>query len=161
MPSKTTTRREKDTQYTQGVYRPQNKEKCKSSLNCYRSRPEYMIMRWMDNNPNVVSWASEQDVVWYKKSMDGGRPHRYFLDFTCEYRNRDGSVSKLFIEYKPKKFLKMPVRTKRMSAKTYNYLCETWVQNQEKWAAARKYAEDHDGRFMVICEDSIGIEESH
>ena len=44
-----------------------------------------------------------------------------------------------------------------MSAKTYNYLCETWITNQEKWKAAKKYASEHKGKFMVICEDSIGI----
>ena len=152
----------KEQQYTQGRYVAKNPKKYTGSQPIlYRSRPEYLIMRWMDNNPNVLSWASETDVVWYQKSLDKGRSHRYFLDFTCEYKNKDDSVTKLFIEYKPKKFLKKPEKTKRMSTKTYNYLCETWITNQEKWAAAKQYAEAHKGKFMVICEDSIGIAEAH
>ena len=109
----------KENQYTQGRYVALNPKKYVGTQPIlYRSRPEFLIMRWMDLNENVVSWASESDVVWYQKSSDHGRSHRYFLDFTCEYKNKDGTTTKLYIEYKPKKFLKKPERTKRMSAKT-------------------------------------------
>ena len=32
------------------------------------------------------------------------------------------------------------------------WLKETWVQNTDKWAAAKAFAEDHGMKFVIITE---------
>lgn len=143
--------------YKQGVYPIKHKEKYVGTLPCiYRSSQEYCLMKWCDINDKVEKWSSESVTIPYRKPTDN-KYHRYFVDFSVFYRNSDGSVQKYLLEYKPKKFTVRPEKTKRMSEKTYRYLCETYLINQAKWKAANEYARKHNAKFMVISEDSIGL----
>lgn len=147
----------KSNYYTQGVYNVITPNKYSGSVPIvYRSRPEYMIMRWLDLNPNVLTWSSESTVVPYRSPQDNSY-HRYFVDFSCQYKDSSGKVSNIMIEYKPKKFTIPPVKSKRMSDKTFRNLCETWVKNQAKWKAAREFAEARNATFMVLTEEHIGL----
>lgn len=143
--------------YKQGVFPIKHKEKYHGILPCvYRSAPEYSIMKWCDTNDKVIEWNSESIVIPYKKPTDG-KYHRYFIDFSVLYKNSDGTTQKYLLEYKPLKFVKKPIKSKRMSQKTYAYLVETYAVNMAKWSAAKEYADKHDAKFIVISEDSIGM----
>jgi len=146
------------TYYTQGYYNLINPPKYRGTFPIvYRSRPEYMIMRWLDLNPHVLSWTSENTVIPYRRPQDN-MCHRYYVDFSCQYQDSHGEVSTMLLEYKPKKFTVPPVKTKRMSQRTYVNLCETWSKNQAKWAAAKDFANAHNAKFLVISEEHIGLE---
>ena len=152
-------RKSSETYYRQGVYPIRNKEKYRGKLPCiYRSSQEYYLMKWCDVNDRIVEWSSESIAIPYRKPTDN-RYHRYFVDFHMVYRASDGSTQKYLLEYKPKKFTRRPEKTARMSQKTYNYLCETYMVNQAKWKAANEYAKKHGAKFMVLSEDTIGLSE--
>ena len=110
----------------------------------------------MDVNPNILTWTSESTAVPYRKPTDQ-KYHRYFVDFACSYKEKCGNITKLLIEYKPLKFVNMPIKTQRMSDKTYINLCETWSVNRAKWKAAEEFAKQHNAKFIVITEKDIGM----
>ena len=112
-------------------------------------------MDWLDRNPDVISWASEELIIPYVSPVDG-RWHRYFPDFLIKVRSRDGSVKTILIEVKPKKQTKEPEPQKR---KTKRYITEvmTWGVNQAKWKAAKEYCADRKWEFQLITEDHLGL----
>lgn len=121
----------------------------------YRSSWECKVMDWLDRNPDVISWASEELIIPYVSPVDG-RWHRYFPDFLIKVRSRDGSVKTILIEVKPKKQTKEPEPQKR---KTKRYITEvmTWGVNQAKWKAAKEYCADRKWEFQLITEDHLGL----
>ena len=140
----------------QGVFSPANRRKYEGAWPImYRSRPELLIMKWMDSQPNVLKWSSESVVIPYRLSEDD-RVRKYFVDFACDWKNADGSISKLLIEYKPK-HKTLPPEKGRKSDKTYLHECMEYRMNQIKWQTANAWAKTHGYRFMVVSEDSIGL----
>ena len=65
-----------------GKYRPTNKRKYKGDVNSivYRSLWERKFMVYLDTNPDITEWGSEEIVIPYVSPLDGKR-HRYFPDF--------------------------------------------------------------------------------
>jgi len=51
-------------------------------------------MNWLDKNPDIISWASEEMIVPYISPVDG-KWHRYFPDFLVKVRTKDGVVGNL------------------------------------------------------------------
>lgn len=139
------------------IYRVKNPSKYKGNINNVVSRSswERRFMVWADNSPSVISWGSEEVVVWYKSDVDG-RPHRYFLDFFCEIKDKDGNIQKYLIEIKPEKFTKPPIQPQK---KTKRYLEEVvqYITNESKWKAARKYCEERGMKFLIITEKALGL----
>ena len=80
-----------------GRYKPKNIRKYEgnSSLIKYRSLWERQVMRWLDNNTNVIGWSSEEVVVGYKSPKDNAY-HRYFIDLFI--RMKDGKCYLIEIE---------------------------------------------------------------
>lgn len=120
----------------------------------YRSLWEKSVMVWLDENPNVKEWASEEIFFRYEHPVTG-KSARYFPDF---YVKMVDDVVRI-IEVKPKKETEKPKEPKR---KTKNYINEvaTWLTNQEKWKEARYHCAKHDMTFEVWTEetlDQIGI----
>ena len=112
-------------------------------------------MHWMDKNPDIISWASEELIIPYKSPVDG-RWHRYFPDFLVKSRTKDGKVKTMLIEVKPKKQTKQPAPQKRVTKK---YITEvtTWGVNQAKWAAATEFCLDRGWEFKIVTEDHLGL----
>jgi hypothetical protein len=112
-------------------------------------------MSYLDKNPDIISWASEEIIVPYVSPVDG-RVHRYFPDFVVKSRTRDGKLKTLMIEVKPKKQTIEPVKKKRI---TKQYITEvtTWGVNQAKWKAAREYCLDRGWEFFLMTEDHLGL----
>lgn len=143
--------------YTQGLFKPKNPTKYMGDVNKirYMSSWELHFFGFLDGNPNVLKWASEEIAIPYLKPTDQ-RVHRYFPDLLVCYKNKQGEVKWELIEIKPKSQTKMPRSKKKVNM--YEQL--TYAINMAKWGAAmswckQKKAEGLDIEFKVMTEDSI------
>lgn len=115
-----------------------------------------MLTKFLDN-PNrkdIIEWSSEDIVIKYRDASDGGRVHRYFLDFYFSAYDKYGNIKKYLIEVKPFHETKKPiVKNKRKT--TQKKLIETYLKNQSKWERARQYAEQNNMIFRIITEKEL------
>ena len=137
----------------------ENPEKYVGDINniIYRSLWERNVVYWLDKNPNVKEYASEEIFFPYEHPIKGRRA-RYFPDFYVKMIDDDIRI----IEVKPKKETIKPVEPKR---KTKGYINEvaTWLINQEKWKSARYHCGANNMRFEIWTEetlDEIGIQKT-
>ena len=121
----------------------------------YRSSWECKVMFWLDKDPNIISWASEELAIPYISPIDG-RYHRYFPDFIVKSKTKDGTMKTIMIEVKPKKQTKEPAQRKKMTKQYINEVT-TWGVNQSKWKAANEYCLDRGWEFRLITEDDLGL----
>lgn len=142
-------------EYKQGFFIPQNPKKYRGDASniVYRSGWEKGVMKWLDENTNVISWSSEEVVIPYVSPIDN-RVHRYFVDFYVEAIGRDGTKKVMLLEVKPKA---QTIQPKAQSRKTKRYLTEvmTWGVNQAKWKAAEEYCEYKGWEFRIITEAEL------
>jgi hypothetical protein len=140
-----------------GRFRPKNPKKYVGDPTniIYRSSWECRVMRWLDDNPNIISWASEELSIPYLSPVDN-RIHRYFPDFLVKVKTKDGKSKTLLLEIKPKKQSVEPVKKKKVT-KQYIYEVATWGVNQAKWKAAEDYAKDRGWEFKVLTEEHLGL----
>jgi len=140
-----------------GIFRPTNPNKYVGDHKniIWRSTWECRVMTWLDKNPNIVSWASEEVIVPYISPVDG-KWHRYFPDFLVKIKDKQGNVRTMMLEVKPKKQTQPPKPMKRV---TKRYITEvaTYGVNQAKWNAAEEYCKDRMWIFKVITEDDLGL----
>jgi len=138
-----------------GRFTPKNPQKYKGDPAniIYRSLWELKFMKYLDENPNVLLWQSEEVAIPYVSPVDQ-RYHRYFPDFIVKVRKKDGSTGVMMVEVKPKHQTAEPKVQKR---KTKRYLTEvmTWGVNQAKWKAAREYCADRKWEFQILTEDEL------
>ena len=68
-----------------GRFRPKNPQKYKGDANniIYRSTWEIKVMNYLDDNPNVIWWGSEELPIPYYSPVDK-KMHRYFPDFIAK-----------------------------------------------------------------------------
>jgi len=121
----------------------------------YRSSWECKLMSWLDQNPSIISWASEELTIPYISPIDNRR-HRYFPDFIVKMRTKDGTLKTMMLEVKPKKQTIQPEVRKRIT-KQYLTEVQTWGVNQAKWKAATEYCLDRGWEFKLITEDHLGL----
>ncbi len=121
----------------------------------FRSLWELKVMKYLDENPSVIEWRSEEIAIPYISPIDNRR-HRYFPDFIVKVKRSDGSTKTMMLEVKPKA---QTVEPKTQKKKTRKYLTEvmTWGVNSAKWAAAREYCLDKGWEFKLITETELGI----
>lgn len=140
-----------------GFYRPQNPQKYIGDPKniVYRSSWECKVMHWLDHNPNIISWGSEELIIPYRSPVDG-KHHRYFPDFIVKVKTNTGQSKTMILEIKPKKQTVEPQKKKRV---TRQYIEEvtTWGINQAKWKAAHEYCLDRGWEFKVLTEDHLGL----
>jgi hypothetical protein len=121
----------------------------------YRSSWECKVMSWLDQNPAILSWASEELIIPYVSPVDN-RKHRYFPDFIVKMRTKDGTLKTMILEVKPKKQTIQPEIRKRITKQYLNEVT-TWGVNQAKWKAATEYCADRGWVFQLITEDHLGL----
>jgi len=140
-----------------GKYKVRNKEKYVGNLQeCeHRSRWELRYMKYLDSNPNVIEWGSETVIIPYYHPIDK-RTRRYFVDFYVKVVTKTGMAKKYIIEIKPYNQCFPPKKPKRQTV-TYKNKIKTYVMNQAKWKAAKRYADKRDWEFVVITEKELGI----
>ena len=140
-----------------GKYRVQNKEKYVADLQeCeYRSSWELRYMKYLDRQPNVLEWASENVIIPYYNPVEK-KTRRYFVDFYVKVRTTEGFIKKYIIEIKPFNQCNPPKKQKRTS-NGYKSAVKAYIRNQCKWKAAKKWAEKRGWEFIVITEKELGI----
>ena len=121
----------------------------------YRSSWECRVMNWLDKNPDIISWASEELTIPYISPKDG-RWHRYFPDFLVKVRTKDGRLKTMLLEVKPKHQTMEPAPQQRVTKKYINEVVN-WGINQAKWKAAEEYCADRAWEFKVITEEHLGL----
>lgn len=141
----------------QGFFRPKNPQKYDGdpSKIVYRSSWENLVFEWMDNNPGVEKWVSEETVINYQCKTDG-KPHRYFVDIKVTYT----SGKTVLIEIKPHCQTMKPKISKGKKNKTILTEAFTYVKNRSKWDAAEEYCRARGWTFQIWTEhtlESIGI----
>ena len=145
------------TRFKQGIFKPQKGEKyLGSTYPEYRSSWELKFFRWADLNENVLSWGSETIIIPYVNPLDN-KVHRYFVDNFVIFRDRDGNKQKFLIEIKPSKQVAKPVASNRKKQSTTLYEQTTWITNQAKWEAAKKWADKKNCQFIILTEKELGI----
>lgn len=120
-----------------------------------RSSYETKFFNWVDKNPSVIEWHSEETVVPYVSPVDG-RHHRYFLDAKMKVKSNDGKITTYLVEIKPEKFTKPPATPKRKTARYIAEVCQ-WGVNSAKWDAATEYCLDRGWKFVILTEKHLGI----
>jgi len=137
--------------YYSGRFKPKNISKYSGNYENiqYRSLWERQVFRFCDDNPNVISWCSEEVVVSYLCKTDG-KMHRYFVDLKITFK----TGATYLIEIKPQKETIPP---KQPTRQTKRYITEvmTYVKNSCKWEAADIYARQRGWIFEVWHEKTL------
>lgn len=141
--------------FRQGYFTPNNPEKYVGNATqiVYRSSWELAMNKFLDMNPNIIRWSSEEIKIPYIKPTDG-KQHFYYPDYWVEYKNRAGEVVREIVEIKPLAQTKPPT-TRGKARKTILYEQTTWVVNQAKWHAAVKWCQARGLKFRVITENGL------
>jgi hypothetical protein len=135
----------KGSQYHQGIVDPKTCHKyaegCKNEPIIYRSGLELQFIHYCENNPNVLKWASEPIQIPYLSRLDN-KQHNYYPDYIIE--NAKGT--RCIVEVKPYNQTIKPDMTDT------RWLKEQWIKNLDKWAAAKKFADEHGMKFIIVTE---------
>ena len=133
---------------------PKNPEKYvgdPSNIIC-RSGIELRYMKFFDENPNILRYASEEFHIPYLSPVDK-KMHRYFPDFIVEVKTKTGEKKTFVIEVKSFSETQPPRKgknTKRLLEET-----QTWAVNNSKWEHARNFCKKRGFHFMVLTEKEI------
>jgi hypothetical protein len=135
----------------QGRFTPKYPSKYIGNVNdiVYRSSWERVIFHWVDKNPAVLEWCSEELVIPYYNPLDKMQ-HRYFPDIFARIQSKD-RIRECVIEIKPLIHSIRPV-VKKQRKKTLNHQMERYVQNAVKWQAADHYCKQRGWEFILLCD---------
>jgi len=113
----------------------------------YRSSWEHAFMRFCDNHPSVISWASEGIQIPYRNPLTG-RQSVYVPDFFIMYQNKNGKKRAELIEIKPESQTRLNERTSQRDRLAI-------AINHAKWEAAAKWCRLKGVQFRIINEGDI------
>ena len=104
-------------------------------------------MKFCDEHPSVVQWASEAIKIPYRNPLTG-KHTIYVPDFFIVYESK-GTQKIELIEVKPEN---QAVREKLGKSKQNQ---AAWIVNQAKWEAAQAYCKAKGIKFRVVTERDI------
>lgn len=135
--------------FAQGKYTPKNPEKYIGVGEITaRSSWEFTMMRFLDQHPSVVYWASESIRIPYRNPFTN-KNTVYVPDFFIVYVDKNNKQHSELIEVKPANQTMEEMANKSKINKAH------WVLNQAKWTAAREYCRNKNIHFRVITENEI------
>ena len=139
-----------------GRYKPSNPKKYKGDPSniIYRSLWERRVMVYLDTNPNIMEWKSEEFCIAYNNPITGGMS-RYFPDIWIKYRNNKNIITQKVIEVKPKKYTKPPPKNPKRKTKVLKNDVLEYVKNRAKWEAAERYCKKRGFEFQILTEDFL------
>jgi hypothetical protein len=135
--------------YANGFYQIINSDKyVGKKVPQFRSSWEHSFMRFCDENPAILQWASEAINIPYKNPFTN-RNTIYVPDFMIMYVNKNGEKNAELIEIKPstQTTLEAAGRSVRDQAAA--------VLNMHKWQAAQAWCSQNGLRFRVLTENDI------
>lgn len=141
--------------WRQGYYTLRNPEKYQGDPDRirYMSSWELKTHQFLDGNPNILEWSSEEIAIPYVKPTTR-RLHRYFPDYWIKYRNKSGQIVEEIWEVKPANQTAAP---KRRGKRKKQQLIESiqWAVNQAKWEAAQKFCDERGIKFRLVTENQL------
>lgn len=170
-------RKSENVKFHQGYYTPNHPEKWLTQEIIYRSGWEFQFCKWADENPLVLKVASEPIGVRYldptgnleycmQHNLDPNnpanwKPRTYYTDFWIEMADdsKPDGKKRIFIEIKPYDQTQCPKPLTEQATlkehKAYNKAAQTYLMNQAKWTAAKRYFEERGAEFMVLTERTL------
>jgi hypothetical protein len=148
-----------NSKYNQGLFTPKNPDKYIGNVSSikYRSSWELAFCNYLDNNPKVLKWSSEQPIITYQDLRN--KTHRYYPDYYYELKTDDDNfMKKVVVEIKPKSELYPPITPKNQTAKaleSHEYKVRTHIKNLLKWSKAIEFCEKRGMEFQIITEDHL------
>lgn len=135
--------------YAKGRFNIKNPEKYSGKkVPIYRSSWEMNFMIYLDNNPHVLSWASEAIHIPYINPFTNKKTI-YVPDFIMVYMDKSGQRHAEVIEIKPKKEVSIQAAGKSQIAQARAVL------NSFKWKAAEIWCRSQGMKFRVLTEDHL------
>jgi hypothetical protein len=138
-----------------GRFTPKSPNKYKGDVTniIWRSTWELRFLKYLDTNPAILEYGSEEVVVPYISPVDGKR-HRYFVDFYFKVKTKEGATKKYLVEVKPYSQTIEPKRPKRIT-ESYMSSVYTYLINQAKWKSAKEFAKNSGMEFIVLTEKEL------
>lgn len=139
--------------FKQGYFTPTHPEKYVGDVNKIRfmSSWELQFDKFLDNNPNVLRWSSEEIAIPYIKPTTG-KVHRYYPDYWVEFKNKQGEIVQEIIEVKPKS---QTQRSRSRKAKNKLYEDLTYAVNIAKWQACTAFCNKYGIKFRIVTEQEL------
>jgi hypothetical protein len=141
--------------FRQGWFTPKNPRKYRgdSTKIRYMSSWELHADRFLDGNPNVLEWSSEEIAIPYIKPTDR-QIHSYYPDYWIKYRNKRGEIVEEIWEVKPNKQTKTP---SKIGKRRNQQLVESvmYAINKAKWHAAEIYCKKRGIKFKLVTEKDL------
>ena len=139
----------KSSRYNQGAINPKTLKKLYESKKnepvMYQSGLELQFIRYCESMSHIKHWANEPFSIKYVSRLDNN-VHEYFPDFIRENTNGRRAL----IETKPWSQTVKPGMNDSLWAK------KAWVQNCDKWRAAKEWCKQHDMDFVLVTEKFFG-----
>lgn len=135
--------------YANGLYQILNADKyVGKKVPHFRSSWEHSFMRFCDENPAVLQWASEAIHIPYKNPFTN-KNTIYIPDFFVVFQDAQGKNHAEMWEVKPSKetTLEAAGNSKRNQAHAILNMC--------KWQAARAYCAANNIKFRIITEHDL------
>jgi hypothetical protein len=138
-----------------GRFTPKSPNKYKGDVTniIWRSTWELRFLKYLDTNPAILEYGSEEVVVPYISPLDGKR-HRYFVDFYFKVKTKEGLTKKYLVEVKPYSQTIEPKRPKRIT-ESYMSSVYTYLVDQAKWKSAKEFAKNSGMEFIVLTEKEL------
>lgn len=114
----------------------------------YRSSWEWSFMRFCDNDPRILKWASESISIPYRDPFTG-KQTIYVPDFFIQYADKDGKMQNEIIEVKPQN----QTLLEKVGKNKNNQL--QWAKNQAKWRAAMEWCAHQKIKFRILNEQDL------
>jgi hypothetical protein len=139
--------------FKQGLYTPKHPEKYNGDITKirYMSSWEFRFNIFLDNNPNILEWASEEIAIPYIKPTDG-KIHKYYVDYYIKYKTCKGEIKTELVEIKPAAQT-TPSKSRNSNTRLYENI--TYAINQSKWESAKQFAEQRGWTFRIITEHQL------
>ena len=133
---------------TKGLFTPQFPQKYTGEYPIvYRSSWELEFMRYCDQHPGVMEWASEPVKIPYQNPLNG-KQTVYIPDFLVTYLKSGGNKSTKLIEIKPMhEAMESHARNSQDVA--------VRLKNEAKWGAATQWAGRRGIDFLVLTEGEL------
>lgn len=113
-------RKKRKSRYHRGLHISPKAGECK-----YRSGWEFSYMKYLDNNPDVISYEYEKLVIEYVSNVRTKKIRKYYPDFYVKYIDGHNEV----VEIKPKRRTTQAAVVKKASSATIWCLANNAVYN--------------------------------
>lgn len=144
------------TRFYQGRFTPKYPEKYVGDPTniIYRSSWEFSFLTWVDANPNVLRYASEELYIPYYFVGDS-KWHRYYPDFLLQVRTKENQFQTWLVEIKPYRQTLHPNIRRTKTPKQQLKESMEYAKNRSKWEAASAFCRDKGWRFVVVTEKDL------